>query len=112
MPCVLFLDEFDAIAKLRDDPQEVGEVKRIVNTLLQNLDGRDEIGFTIGVTNHEQLLDPAIWRRFDVQIEIPKPSELIIPSLLTRFLEPLKYSEAETSFLSWCLQLAQKNEYN
>jgi len=102
--CVLLLDEFDAIAKLRDDPQEVGEVKRIVNTLLQNLDGRDEIGFTIGVTNHEQLLDPAIWRRFDVQIEIPKPSELIIPSLLTRFLEPLKYSEAETSFLSWCLQ--------
>lgn len=102
--CILLLDEFDAIAKLRDDPQEVGEVKRIVNTLLQNLDGREDIGFTIGITNHEQLLDPAIWRRFDVQIEIPKPSEQIIPQLLTEFLYPLQYNYAEVSFLSWCLQ--------
>lgn len=102
--CILLLDEFDAIAKLRNDPQEVGEVKRIVNTLLQCLDSRDEIGFTIGVTNHEQLLDPAIWRRFDVQIEIPKPSPSIIPLLLQNFISPLKYNEAEISFLSWCLQ--------
>lgn len=102
--CVLLLDEFDAIAKLRNDPQEVGEVKRIVNTLLQCLDSRDEIGFTIGVTNHEQLLDPAIWRRFDVQIEIPKPSHLVIPVLLQIFIQPLQYNDAEISFLSWCLQ--------
>ena len=102
--CVLLLDEFDAIAKLRNDPQEVGEVKRIVNTLLQCLDSRDSIGFTIGVTNHEQLLDPAIWRRFDVQIEIPKPSNLIIPVLLRNFIAPLNYNDAEITFLSWCLQ--------
>ena len=102
--CVLLLDEFDAIAKLRDDPQEVGEVKRIVNTLLQCLDDRDEVGFTIGVTNHEQLLDPAIWRRFDVQIEIPKPSEKVVPVLVKKFLKPLEYTEAEVTFLSWCLQ--------
>jgi AAA+ superfamily predicted ATPase len=70
----LLLDEFDAMAKLRNDPQEVGEIKRVVNTLLQNLDSRKNIGFTIGVTNHESLLDPAIWRRFEVQIEISKPS--------------------------------------
>lgn len=102
--CVLLLDEFDAIAKLRNDPQEVGEVKRIVNTLLQCLDSRDEIGFTIGVTNHEQLLDPAIWRRFDVQIEIPKPSPSVVPILLQKFINPLQYNDAEISFLSWCLQ--------
>jgi SpoVK/Ycf46/Vps4 family AAA+-type ATPase len=102
--CVLLLDEFDAIAKLRNDPQEVGEVKRIVNTLLQCLDSREGIGFTIGVTNHEQLLDPAIWRRFDVQIEIPKPSSSVIPMLLQNFISPLKYNDAEISFLSWCLQ--------
>lgn len=102
--CVLLLDEFDAIAKLRDDPQEVGEVKRIVNTLLQCLDNRDEVGFTIGVTNHEQLLDPAIWRRFDVQIEIPRPSEGVLPVLVNKFVKPLEYSEAEVQFLSWCLQ--------
>ena len=102
--CVLLLDEFDAIAKLRDDPQEVGEVKRIVNTLLQCLDGRDEVGFTIGVTNHEQLLDPAVWRRFDVQIEIPKPTTEVIPLLMKKFISPLTYNEAELGFLSWCLQ--------
>ncbi len=102
--CVLLLDEFDAIAKLRDDPQEVGEVKRIVNTLLQCLDGRNELGFTIGVTNHEQLLDPAIWRRFDVQIEIPRPSVQVIQALVKKYMEPLKYNEAEVEFLGWCLQ--------
>lgn len=102
--CVLLLDEFDAIAKLRDDPQEVGEVKRIVNTLLQCLDGRNELGFTIGVTNHEQLLDPAIWRRFDVQIEIPRPSVQVIQALIKKFMEPLKYNDAEIEFLGWCLQ--------
>lgn len=104
--CVLLLDEFDAIAKLRNDPQEVGEVKRIVNTLLQCLDSREDIGFTIGVTNHEQLLDPAIWRRFDVQIEIPKPSADVISSLIKKFLYPLEYNEAEIIFLTWCLQSA------
>ena len=102
--CVLLLDEFDAIAKLRNDPQEVGEVKRIVNTLLQCLDSREDVGFTIGVTNHEQLLDPAIWRRFDVQIEIPKPSADVISSLIKKFLYPLEYNEAEIIFLTWCLQ--------
>ncbi len=71
--CILLLDEFDAVAKVRDDPHELGEIKRVVNTLLQCIDGRAEIGFTIAVTNHESLLDPAVWRRFDIRIEIPKP---------------------------------------
>lgn len=102
--CVLLLDEFDAIAKLRNDPQEVGEVKRVVNTLLQSLDSRHENGFTIGVTNHESLLDPAIWRRFDIQIEIPKPSPEVMVHLLKKFLNPLEFSESEVKFLAWCLE--------
>lgn len=72
--CVLILDEFDAIAKLRDDPNEVGEIKRVVNTLLQNIDTRENIGITIGLTNHESLLDPAVWRRFRVQLAVPLPT--------------------------------------
>ena len=99
--CVLLLDEFDAIAKLRDDPHEVGEIKRVVNTLLQNLDFRKNVGFTISITNHERLLDPAIWRRFDTQIHIPRPSKFVIPTLLRRFLTPLSLNENEISFLSW-----------
>jgi|SRR6218665_471532 len=102
--CVLLLDEFDAIAKLRNDPQEVGEVKRVVNTLLQSLDSRHEKGFTIGVTNHESLLDPAIWRRFDIQIEIPTPSPEVMIHLLKKFLAPLEFNENEIKFLAWCLE--------
>lgn len=102
--CVLLLDEFDAIAKLRNDPQEVGEVKRVVNTLLQSLDSRHEKGFTIGVTNHESLLDPAIWRRFDIQIEIPKPSPEVMITLLKKFLNPLEFTESEVKFLAWCVE--------
>ena len=71
--CVLILDEFDAIAKVRDDPNEVGEIKRVVNALLQNLDSRASTGITIGLTNHESLLDPAVWRRFEVQVPVPLP---------------------------------------
>ncbi|OIN56390.1 AAA family ATPase [Arsenicibacter rosenii] len=102
--CVLLLDEFDAIAKLRNDPQEVGEVKRVVNTLLQSLDSRHERGFTIGVTNHESLLDPAIWRRFDIQVEILKPSPETMMHLLKIFLAPLEFSEIEIKFLAWCIE--------
>lgn len=101
--CVLLLDEFDAIAKLRNDPQEVGEVKRVVNTLLQSLDSRHGRGFTIGVTNHESLLDPAIWRRFDIQVEIPKPSPEVMIRLIKDFISPLDFNESEIKFLSWCL---------
>lgn len=101
--CILLLDEFDAIAKLRNDPQEVGEVKRVVNTLLQSLDSRHEKGFTIGVTNHESLLDPAIWRRFDIQVEIPKPSPEVMIQLIKNFITPLEFNESEIKFLAWCL---------
>ncbi|MEZ4780635.1 MAG: ATP-binding protein [Flavobacteriaceae bacterium] len=102
--CVLLLDEFDAIAKLRNDPHEVGEVKRVVNTLLQSLDSRHEKGFTIGVTNHEGLLDPAIWRRFDIQIEIPKPSPEVMIHLLEKFLTPLKLNDEKIKLLAWCIE--------
>ena len=101
--CILLLDEFDAIAKLRNDPQEVGEVKRVVNTLLQSLDSRHEKGFTIGVTNHESLLDPAIWRRFDIQVEIPKPSPEVMIQLIKNFIVPLEFNESEIKFLAWCV---------
>jgi hypothetical protein len=73
-PCVMLLDEFDAIAKLRDDQQELGELKRVVNSFIQNIDslGRDII--LIAATNHEQLLDPAVWRRFQYLLHIDLPN--------------------------------------
>jgi SpoVK/Ycf46/Vps4 family AAA+-type ATPase len=92
--CLLFLDEFDAIAKARDDVHELGEIKRVVNTLLQSLDARDGRGFTIAATNHEHLLDTAVWRRFDARIEVPKPDPNTRRQILMRALAPLSLDDA------------------
>ena len=69
----MFLDEFDAIAKARDDHHELGGVKRVVNSLLQNMDEYCQNGILIAATNHHELLDSAIWERFQTVIEMPKP---------------------------------------
>ncbi|NID13674.1 AAA family ATPase [Fibrivirga algicola] len=86
-PCVLFLDEFDAIAKARDDQHELGELKRVVNSLLQNIDEYVESNILIAATNHHELLDKAIWRRFNSIVEIALPGEGEIQSLLSLFLQ-------------------------
>ena len=99
--CLLLLDEFDAFAKLRDDPQEVGEIKRVVNALLQNMDARREIGLTIGITNHPRLLDPAVWRRFEVQLEIPLPSYSIRVDIARRFMHPVSVPESHLRLIAW-----------
>lgn len=72
---ILFLDEFDAIAKKRDDSNELGELKRVVTTLLQNFDNMPSNVLLIAATNHEHLLDPAIWRRFNLTITMELPNE-------------------------------------
>lgn len=99
--CILLLDEFDAIAKLRDDPQEVGEIKRVVNALLQNLDARRSIGFTIGITNHPRLLDPAVWRRFEVQLEIPKPDFDVRLEIARHFMTPVTAPDTHLKLIAW-----------
>ncbi|NDI85476.1 AAA family ATPase [Undibacterium crateris] len=98
--CILVLDEFDSLAKMRDDPNEVGEIKRVVNALLQNLDNRKDSGVTIGITNHPKLLDTAVWRRFSAQIEVPLPdfkTRLVIAKLYS---QPLEISEPELKFIA------------
>lgn len=73
-PCILFIDEFDAIAKARDDEHEHGELKRVINSLLQSIDQFDNVLIT--ATNHSQILDSAVWRRFDTVIEVNKPTNI------------------------------------
>jgi MoxR-like ATPase len=102
--CVLFLDEFDAIAKARDDAQEIGEIKRVVNALLQSLDARNALGITIAATNHEHMLDSAIWRRFDSRIQISKPDETTREKLLAAFLKPIRLEVPEMHFLVWATE--------
>jgi SpoVK/Ycf46/Vps4 family AAA+-type ATPase len=72
---VLLLDEFDAIAKRRNDDSEVGELKRLVTVLLQTVDDWPSDGLLIAATNHPELLDPAVWRRFERVVEFPTPSK-------------------------------------
>ncbi|QUL52204.1 ATP-binding protein [Paenibacillus tritici] len=74
-PCVLFLDEFDAIARTRESNDEVKEMARAVNTLLQCLDDFGDSSIFVAATNLENELDRAIWRRFDTKMTYSLPDE-------------------------------------
>jgi SpoVK/Ycf46/Vps4 family AAA+-type ATPase len=71
---VLLFDEFDALGKARDDPSEHGEIKRVITAFLQMLDGFRGSSILIAATNHEKLLDSALWRRFDEVLPFPRPT--------------------------------------
>ena len=88
---VLFLDEFDSIAKKRDDDKDVGELKRIVNVLLKELEQWPINGIVIAATNHPELLDKAIWRRFDLKINLPMPNLEIRQLIIKRELSGVEY---------------------
>lgn len=90
-PCVLFLDELDAVAKTRDDPHEMGELKRSVNSLLQNVDAFLEGGgVLLAATNHPDLLDRAVWRRFSTVVDVGYPTEDGVRRLLDHYLPQLQ----------------------
>ncbi len=89
---VLLIDEIDAVAKLRNDKQDLGELKRVVNTLIQGLDALDDRAIVVGATNHWELLDKAIWRRFTYKLFIDFPNlearKDMIHHFLFEFTEP------------------------
>lgn len=85
-PCVLLLDEVDAIAKKRSDEADVGELKRLVTVMLQELENWPAEGMLIAATNHPELVDPAIWRRFDMEITFPHPDEKQLQEAVALFL--------------------------
>lgn len=85
-PCVLFLDEIDSIAKKRSDESDVGELKRLVNILLQEIENWPSTGLLIAATNHPELVDPALWRRFDLDITFPSPSSEKVSEAVTHYL--------------------------
>jgi SpoVK/Ycf46/Vps4 family AAA+-type ATPase len=102
-PCLLFIDECDALAKSREDSQEIGEIKRVVNTFLQLLDEYEvSNGLLVAATNLTKFLDEAVWRRFDDAIEVPKPTELEIMAILKQTL-----SSVEVGSIDW-ISIVQK----
>lgn len=86
-PCVLFFDEFDAVGKERGDVHETGEIKRVVSFLLMQLDQLPSYVVTMAATNHAELLDRAVWRRFQLRIDMPAPDPARRAILVSRFFE-------------------------
>lgn len=72
--CVLFFDEFDTLGKERGDIHETGEIKRVVSSLLLHIDDLPSHVVVISATNHPELLDRAVWRRFQLRLELPRPT--------------------------------------
>ena len=98
-PCVLFFDEFDSVGKERGDKHETGEIKRVVSSLLMQIDDLPSYTVVVAATNHAELLDRAVWRRFQIRIELPKPRQqnlaIFIDRFLCRFNEPVGASALE-----------------
>jgi len=97
-PCVLFFDEFDAIAKERGDVHETGEIKRVVSSLLMQIDELPSYTVVIAATNHPELLDRAAWRRFQIRLNLPMPTQKeltsYIESFVSKFDEPAGHASA------------------
>ena len=83
---VLLLDEIDAIAKRRSDESDIGELKRLVTVILQEVDQWPDTGLLLAATNHPELVDPALWRRFDTVLTFDLPSTSAIEAAIPRFL--------------------------
>lgn len=99
---ILFLDEFDAIAKRRDDQSDIGELKRIVNVLLKELEEWPSNNIVIAATNHPEILDKAIWRRFDKHLELKNLEGKLHKKLIKKEMEVLeKITSKEIDFISY-----------
>lgn len=93
---VYFFDEFDAIGSRRSDTNDVGEIRRVLNSFLQLLENDDSDGLIIAATNHPELLDPALFRRFDDVIEYAVPTPDIARGILER-----RLSAFDTTGINW-----------
>lgn len=116
--CVLFFDEFETLGKERGDIHETGEIKRVVSSLLMQIDTLPSYVIAIAATNHDTLLDKAAWRRFQIRLEIPRPTRSKLeeyyrffekekdfkfglqPSTLAKKTLNISYAEAEEVALS------------
>ena len=95
-PCVLFFDEFEAVGKERSDAQETGEIKRVVSTLLVQMDRLPSHTLVVCATNHPELLDRAVWRRFEMKLEIDKPGPQQLMEWFKKFEDSLQGSSGIT----------------
>jgi SpoVK/Ycf46/Vps4 family AAA+-type ATPase len=90
--CVLFFDEFDTLGKERGDIHETGEIKRVVSSLLLQIDDLPPHVVVVCATNHPELLDRAVWRRFQIMLELAPPNRNQIAEYLAFYTERLKFA--------------------
>nr|WP_152403453.1 ATP-binding protein [Paenibacillus cellulositrophicus] len=106
VPCILFVDEFDALARTRDTNDEVKEMARVVNTLLQCIDEFQGDSILMAATNLENELDHAIWRRFDTKLVYEAPDESsrleYIDLIIGSFIKEDGIQERATRMLAGC----------
>ena len=95
-PCVLFFDEFDAIGKERGDIHETGEIKRVVTSLLMQVDDLPSYTIIAAATNHPELLDRASWRRFQLRLPLPLPDSRALTRYIQSFSERLSEPLGQT----------------
>lgn len=93
--CVLFFDEFDTVGKERGDEHETGEVKRIVSTLLLQMDQLPSHVIIVTATNHAELLDRAVWRRFELRLRLPHPNPAQISQFVDRLFASFKFPRSD-----------------
>lgn len=113
--CVLFFDEFDTIGKERGDTHETGEIKRVVSSLLLQIDALPSYVVVITASNHQELLDKAVWRRFQLRVGLPKPTIPQISEWLKRFEDsidqPLGYKTSTLARTLKELSFAELEEF-
>jgi SpoVK/Ycf46/Vps4 family AAA+-type ATPase len=81
----LFFDEFDVVGKERGDVHETGEIKRVVSSLLLQVDALPSYVVVVTATNHPELLDRAVWRRFQLRLRLPPPTRPQVREWFRRF---------------------------
>jgi SpoVK/Ycf46/Vps4 family AAA+-type ATPase len=113
--CVLFFDEFDTVGKERGDTHETGEIKRVVSSLLMQVDRLPSHVVVVAATNHSELLDRAVWRRFQLRLELPKPTQTDIAEWFARFQadlgQPLGISNSTLARRLFGLSFAEVEEF-
>lgn len=90
--CLLFFDEFETLGKERGDEHETGEIKRVVSTLLLQIDSLPPHVVVVTATNHRELLDRAVWRRFQLRLELPSPTKKQVTQFLDRLFAQLEFA--------------------
>lgn len=95
-PCLLFFDEFDAVGKERGDIHETGEIKRVVTSLLMQIDDLPSYTIVVAATNHAELLDRAVWRRFQLRVGLPAPTAKELTRYFEQFFESFNEKKPRT----------------